>query len=89
MLMVRVAMQLMGGHMIKASTTTRKFIKNSHWLLKVSVVSSAAGLSTFPFSPTASSKTEEMKNTYLAAVIHDREPATHNCGTLKVSAMKL
>ncbi len=34
-LMVRVAMQLMAGHMYKAATSTRKFLKSSHWLLKV------------------------------------------------------
>lgn len=34
-LMVRVAMQLMAGHMYKAATSTRKFLKMSHWLLKV------------------------------------------------------
>ena len=33
--MVRVAMQLMAGHMLKAATSTRKFLKASHWLLKV------------------------------------------------------
>lgn len=34
-LMVTVAMQLMVGQMIKAAKTTHKFIKMSHWLLKV------------------------------------------------------
>lgn len=34
-LMVRVAMQLMAGHMLKAATSTRKFLKTSNWLLKV------------------------------------------------------
>lgn len=33
--MVRVAMQLMAGHMYKAATSTRKFLKTAHWLLKV------------------------------------------------------
>ncbi|CAN0190861.1 unnamed protein product, partial [Ectocarpus sp. 12 AP-2014] len=33
-LMVRVAMQLMAGHMLKAATSTRKFLKTSNWLLK-------------------------------------------------------
>lgn len=35
MLMVRVAMQLMAGHMLKAAALTRKFLKASQWLLKV------------------------------------------------------
>ncbi|CAM9952978.1 unnamed protein product, partial [Laminaria digitata] len=33
-LMVRVAMQLMAGHVYKAAASTRKFIKSAHWLFK-------------------------------------------------------
>lgn len=35
-LMVRVAMQLMAGQVVKASSTIRKVIKSSYWLLQVS-----------------------------------------------------
>eukprot|EP00903_Cladosiphon_okamuranus_P019227 g17681.t1 len=41
-LMVRVAMQLMAGHMLKAATLTRKFLKASHWLLKAKDVDTKA-----------------------------------------------
>lgn len=43
MLMVRVAMELMAGHMLKAAALTRKFLKSSHWLLKVRRLRERAG----------------------------------------------
>lgn len=42
--MVRVAMQLMAGQVIKAAATIRKVIKGSHWLLQVSHVPPAPSL---------------------------------------------